>query len=33
MSFDPQNLTAAILTFPWFQELSEEHTNLLCGIS
>ena len=25
--------TADILTFPWLQELSEEHTNLLCGIS
>ena len=33
MSCDPQNLTADILTIPWLQEISEEHTNLLCGIS
>jgi CRP/FNR family cyclic AMP-dependent transcriptional regulator len=33
MSCDPQELTAALQTIPWFQELSEDHFNLLCGIS
>lgn len=33
MSCDPQELTAALQTIPWFQELSPEHFNLLCAIS
>jgi hypothetical protein len=33
MSCDPQELTTDPQIIPWFQEISEEHTNLLCGIS
>jgi hypothetical protein len=33
MSCDPQILNAALQIIPWFQEISEEHTNLLGGIS
>ena len=33
MSCNPQELTDALQTIPWFQELSPEHFALLCGIS
>jgi len=33
MSCDPLELTAALQTIPWFQELKPEHFDLLCSVS
>jgi len=33
MSCDPQELTAALQTLPWFQEIEPRHFDSLCGIA